>query len=151
MLRTILTLVLVVAALFLALTPRGLALLGANRPVLVAALVVLGVSQAYRLVSARQAPKTRLCAEEDSETAAWNLRELPASPSASHRTSPTFPATCHFLPWVRLVAPPYHVAGSPAPPNLHFRIRSILKEWMHRPAWRALAAYPKSPLRSYGF
>jgi hypothetical protein len=57
MLRTILTLVLILAALFLAITPRGLALLGSNRPVLVAALVVLGVSQAYRLISARQAQK----------------------------------------------------------------------------------------------
>ena len=57
MLRTILTLVLMLAALFLAITPRGLALLGSNRPVLVAALVVLGVSQAYRLISARQAQK----------------------------------------------------------------------------------------------
>jgi hypothetical protein len=55
MLRTIFTLVLIIAALFLALTPRGLAMLGSNRPVLVAALVVLGVSQAYRLISARQA------------------------------------------------------------------------------------------------
>ena len=57
MLRTILTLVLILAALFLAITPRGLAFLGSNRPVLVAALVVLGVSQAYRLISARQAQK----------------------------------------------------------------------------------------------
>jgi hypothetical protein len=57
MLRTILTLVLLLAALFLAITPRGLALLGSNRPVLVAALVLLGVSQAYRLISARQAQK----------------------------------------------------------------------------------------------
>jgi len=57
MLRTILTLLLILGALFLALTPRGLALLGPNRPVLVAALVVLGASQAYRLVSARQAQK----------------------------------------------------------------------------------------------
>jgi hypothetical protein len=57
MLRTILTLVLILAALFVALTPRGLALLGSNRSVLVAALVVLGVSQAYRLISARQAQK----------------------------------------------------------------------------------------------
>jgi hypothetical protein len=57
MLRTILTLVLIAAALFLALTPRGLALLGSNRPMIVAALVVLGVSQAYRLFSARQAQK----------------------------------------------------------------------------------------------
>jgi hypothetical protein len=52
MLRTILTLVLIVAAMCLAITPRGLALLGSNRPVLVAALIVLGVSQAYRLFSA---------------------------------------------------------------------------------------------------
>jgi hypothetical protein len=57
MLRTILTLLLILGALFLALTPRGLALLGPNRPVLAAALVVLGASQAYRLVSARQAQK----------------------------------------------------------------------------------------------
>jgi hypothetical protein len=57
MLRTILTLVLILAALFVALTPRGLAMLGSNRPVLMAALVVLGVSQAYRLISARQAQR----------------------------------------------------------------------------------------------
>ena len=57
MLRAVLTLVLIIAALLVALAPRGLALLGSNRPALVAALVVLGVSQAYRLISARQAQK----------------------------------------------------------------------------------------------
>jgi hypothetical protein len=57
MLRPVLTLVLIVAALGLAMTPRGLALLGPNRQVLVATLVVLGVLQAYRLVSTRQAKK----------------------------------------------------------------------------------------------
>jgi hypothetical protein len=57
MLRTVLTLGLVVGALCLAVTPRGLALLGSNRPMLVAALVVLGVVQAYRLASLWQAQK----------------------------------------------------------------------------------------------
>jgi hypothetical protein len=55
MLRTVLTFALIIAALYLTLTPRGSALLGSNRPVVVAALAVLGVSQAYRLVSAWQA------------------------------------------------------------------------------------------------
>jgi hypothetical protein len=57
MLRTVLTLALIVGALWLAITRRGLALLGSNRPVLVAALVVLGVLQAGRLVNAWQAQK----------------------------------------------------------------------------------------------
>ena len=57
MLRTVLTLVLIVAALGLAITPRGLALLGSNRPWLVAALIVLGVLQVFRLSSVRQAQK----------------------------------------------------------------------------------------------
>jgi hypothetical protein len=57
MLRTVLTLALIIGALWLAITPRGLALLGSNRPVLVAALVVLGVLQAGRLVNAWQAQK----------------------------------------------------------------------------------------------
>jgi len=56
-LRTVLTLVLIVAALGLAITPRGLALLGSNRPWLVAALIVLGVLQVFRLSSVRQAQK----------------------------------------------------------------------------------------------
>jgi hypothetical protein len=56
-LRTVLTLVLIVAALGLAITPRGLALLGSNRPWLVAALVVMGVLQVFRLSSVRQAQK----------------------------------------------------------------------------------------------
>jgi hypothetical protein len=41
----------------MAFTSRGLAALGSSRQVLVAALVVLGVLQAYRVVSARQAKK----------------------------------------------------------------------------------------------
>lgn len=55
MFRTVLTLTLTIGALGLAMTPRGVALLGSNRSLFVAALVVLGVSQVYRLVSAWQA------------------------------------------------------------------------------------------------
>jgi len=57
MFRIVLTLVLVVGALAVALSPRGLALFGSNRQVLAATLVVLGVLQAYRLVSTMQAKK----------------------------------------------------------------------------------------------
>jgi len=57
MLRTVLTLALTIGALGLAITPRGLALLGSSRPALVVVLAVLGVLQAYRLVSAWQAQK----------------------------------------------------------------------------------------------
>ena len=58
MFRTVLTLVLIAGALYLAITSRGLALFGStNRRVLVAALAVLGVLQAYRLVSALQAQR----------------------------------------------------------------------------------------------
>lgn len=57
MLRTVFTLVLIVAALWLAITPRGLALFGSSRQVLVAVLAVLGVLQTYRLVSTRQAKR----------------------------------------------------------------------------------------------
>jgi hypothetical protein len=57
MFRIVLTLVLLVAALGLAISPHGLALFGSNRQVLVAALVALGVLQAYRLVSTMQAKK----------------------------------------------------------------------------------------------
>lgn len=57
MLRSALTFVLIVAALGLAMTPRGSALLGSNRPVLVAVLAVLAVLQAYRLISARRQQK----------------------------------------------------------------------------------------------
>jgi hypothetical protein len=52
MLRTVLTLGLTIAAFFLAMTARGLAMLGSNRPALVLALGVLGVLQAYRLFNA---------------------------------------------------------------------------------------------------
>jgi hypothetical protein len=52
MLRTVLTLALTIAALFLAMTTHGLTLLGSNRPALMLALGVLGVLQAYRLFSA---------------------------------------------------------------------------------------------------
>jgi len=57
MLRPVFTLLLIVAALGIAFTPRGLAALGSGRQVLVAALVILGILQAYRLISARQAKK----------------------------------------------------------------------------------------------
>jgi len=57
MLRPVLTLVLIVAALAMAFTPRGLAALGSARHVLVSALVILGVLQAYRLISMRQAKR----------------------------------------------------------------------------------------------
>ena len=49
MLRAALTLALVIAALFLAATPRGLALLGFARPLLIAALVLMGILQVHRL------------------------------------------------------------------------------------------------------
>jgi len=55
--RTVFTLVLTVAALGLAITPRGLALLGSNAKVLVAALTLLGILQAVRLASVRQAKR----------------------------------------------------------------------------------------------
>jgi len=55
MFRIVLTFVLIVAALAAAFTTRGSAALGSGRPVFVAALVVLGVLQAYRLASTRQA------------------------------------------------------------------------------------------------
>ena len=55
MLRPVLTLFLIVAALSLAFTSRGLALFGSGRQVVVAVLILLGVLQAYRLISARQA------------------------------------------------------------------------------------------------
>jgi hypothetical protein len=51
MLRALVTLILIAGALGLAVTPRGLALLGANRSLMVAALAVLGALQLYRLVS----------------------------------------------------------------------------------------------------
>jgi hypothetical protein len=57
MFRIVLTLVLIVTALGLAFSPRGLALFGSSRRVLVAVLVVLAVLQAYRLVSTRHAKK----------------------------------------------------------------------------------------------
>ena len=55
MLRAALTLVLVVAALSLALTDRGSALLGFARPLLVAALILMGVLQIHRLATMRNA------------------------------------------------------------------------------------------------
>ena len=57
MFRTVLTLVLIVGAFSLAITPRGLALFGSNRRVLAAALAVLGVLQTYRLFSVWLAQK----------------------------------------------------------------------------------------------
>jgi hypothetical protein len=59
MLHTVLSLGLVVAALCLAATPRGAALLGSARPLLVIALAVMGVWQAYRVSSIRRAQKHR--------------------------------------------------------------------------------------------
>jgi len=55
MLRAALTLVLVVAALGLALTDRGSALLGFARPLLIAALILMGVLQVHRLGTMRHA------------------------------------------------------------------------------------------------
>lgn len=49
MLRAALTLALVIAALILAAMPRGAALLGFARPLLIAALVLMGVLQVHRL------------------------------------------------------------------------------------------------------
>ena len=57
MFRAVFTLVLIAAAVSLAITPRGLALFGSSRQVLVSVLVVLGVLQTYRLVSTMQAKK----------------------------------------------------------------------------------------------
>ena len=57
MLSTVLSLVLVVAALFLAVTPRGATLFGFARPILVVALVTMGVWQVYRLSSLHRARK----------------------------------------------------------------------------------------------
>ena len=57
MLRIVLSLVLVVAALFLVVTSRGAALLGFARPMVVVALVTMGVWQAYRLSSIHRARK----------------------------------------------------------------------------------------------
>ena len=49
MLRSALSLTLVIAALFLAATPRGAALLGFARPLLIAALLLMGLLQVHRL------------------------------------------------------------------------------------------------------
>ncbi len=49
--RTIFTLVLTIAALGLAISPKGLAMIGPNRPALVGALVVLAVLQPHRLIT----------------------------------------------------------------------------------------------------
>jgi hypothetical protein len=49
MLRIVLTLVLVIVAVCLTSTERGLALLGPARPMLLTALLVMGVLQGYRL------------------------------------------------------------------------------------------------------
>ena len=57
MLRTVLTFALAVGAFSLAVTPRGSALLGSNRPALVIALAVLVILQGYRLFTAWQAQK----------------------------------------------------------------------------------------------
>jgi len=55
MVRALVTLILIAGALGLAVTPRGLALLGSNRSLMVGALAVLGALQLYRLVSMWQA------------------------------------------------------------------------------------------------
>jgi len=57
MLRTVLTFALAVAALGLAVTPRGVALLGSNRLAFVIALAVLVILQGYRLFTAWQAQR----------------------------------------------------------------------------------------------
>jgi hypothetical protein len=46
------TLLLAIAALAMAMTPRGLVLLGSNRGLIVAALAVLGILQGYRVLTA---------------------------------------------------------------------------------------------------
>jgi hypothetical protein len=55
MLRAVLTFILIVVALSVSFTTRGSAALGSGRPVFVAALIVLGVLQGYRLASTTQA------------------------------------------------------------------------------------------------
>ena len=57
MLRLVLTLVLVILAACLTTTARGLALLGPARPMLLTALLVMGVLQGYRLSRLWQARK----------------------------------------------------------------------------------------------
>jgi len=57
MLRTVLTLILVITAVGLGLTTRGEALLGSARPMVVAALVIMGALQIYRAANAWQAQK----------------------------------------------------------------------------------------------
>jgi len=53
--RAFVTLILIAGALGLAVTPRGLALLGSNRALMVGALAVLGALQLYRVVGMWQA------------------------------------------------------------------------------------------------
>jgi hypothetical protein len=57
MLRIVITPVLVIVAACLTTTARGLALLGPARPMLVTALLVMGVLQGYRLSRLWQARK----------------------------------------------------------------------------------------------
>jgi hypothetical protein len=57
MLRTAITFALAIGALCLAITPRGLGVLGSNRTGFVIALAVLIVLQGYRLLSAWRAQK----------------------------------------------------------------------------------------------
>ena len=57
MLRIVLTLILVIVAVGLTSTARGLALLGPARPMLFAALLVMGILQGYRLSRLWQARK----------------------------------------------------------------------------------------------
>src|SRR6202040_2356877 len=65
--------------------------------------------------------RARRCAEEDSETAAWNLTVSPLLLAVLR----TFPATCRSPVWVRFVARAYHVIKEcGAAPQLRLRIRS---------------------------
>jgi hypothetical protein len=57
MFRIVLTLILVIVAALLTSTVRGLALLGPGRPMLLTALLVMGVLQGYRLSRLWQARK----------------------------------------------------------------------------------------------
>ncbi len=93
MLRAVFTLIL--AYISLAVTPRGLTLLGSNRVFMAVALAVLGALQLYRVVSMWQASKKRRSLEGYSETAARHLTEetesalirSPAKRERKHRQS----------------------------------------------------------------
>jgi hypothetical protein len=57
MLHTVISLVLVLTALLLVVTPHGAVLLGSAQPMLVVALVVMGVWRVYRLSTIRRVQK----------------------------------------------------------------------------------------------